>query len=583
MSCCPEFGKAFPVQSSYMFTVGSAVFDERNLVSAAGLVPVLELAEQTGLSRLIGEHVDLPSTRVKSGAVNPAGKLTSIIAAMACGADSIDDANVLRAGGTPRVFDEVYAPSTLGIFLREFSFGHANQLAAVARAHLVALAQRTPLLPGSDERVFLDIDSLLRPVYGHHKQGASFGHAKIASRALLRLGLSPQITTLSTATAPPVIAEARLRSGKAGSGRGAAAQIKQAIGTARACGPTGTIMVRGDSAFGTKKVITTCFEEGVEFSLSVTRNKRITAAIEGIDEAAYTPVHYPGRGRRPRHRGVDLRRRGRRNPLHPAAGPRPHAHHAAGGAPGQRRPLPRCAVSGVAHHPFVTNSELPTAEADITHRRHAIIKTTFADLIDGPLAHIPSGLFAANCAWLACAVIAHNLLRAAGTLAGGDHAVARGATLRRDLVNMPARFAAPARKPVLHLPTHWPWQFGGKPCGTTSSATQPHNPAPPDPTHQSLSTPPPQARPEEPKGKAGTGQPITHAPPRPPGHASPKPANDCSKSPIHGFRLRLCVRAPTGERDGDADQRDDWAKDRPGGGVAHRAARHRPESLQREQ
>ena len=129
--------------------------------------------------------MDLPSTRVKSGAVNPAGKLTSIIAAMACGADSIDDVNVLRAGGTPRVFNEVYAPSTLGIFLREFTFGHANQLAAVARQHLVALAARVPLLPGIEQRVFVDIDSLLRPVYGHKKQGASFGHAKIASRALL--------------------------------------------------------------------------------------------------------------------------------------------------------------------------------------------------------------------------------------------------------------------------------------------------------------------------------------------------------------------------------------------------------------
>ena len=120
------------------------------------------------------------------------------------------------------MFNEVYAPSTLGIFLREFTFGHANQLAAVGRAHLVALAQRVPLLPGAEERVFIDIDSLLRPVYGHHKQGASFGHAKIASRALLRLGLSPQITTISTTQAPPVIAEARLRSGRAGSGRAAA-------------------------------------------------------------------------------------------------------------------------------------------------------------------------------------------------------------------------------------------------------------------------------------------------------------------------------------------------------------------------
>jgi len=211
--------------SSYTFAAGSAVFDEQNLVSAAGLVPVLELAEKAGLSRLIDEHVDLPSTRVKSGAVNPAGKLTSIISGMMCGADSIDDAGVLRAGGTPRVSNEVYAPSTLGIFLREFTFGHANQLAAVARGHLAALAQRTPLLPGGDQRAFLDVDSLLRPVYGHHKQGASFGHAKISGRALLRRDLSPLITTLSTAHAAPVIAEARLRSGKTGSGRAAASQI----------------------------------------------------------------------------------------------------------------------------------------------------------------------------------------------------------------------------------------------------------------------------------------------------------------------------------------------------------------------
>ena len=165
---------------------GRRGLDERNLVLAGGLVPVLELAEQTGHSRLIGQHVELPSTRVRSGAVNPAGKLTTIIADMMCGLDSIDDANLLRAGGTSRVFDEVYAPSTVGIFLREFTFGHANQLAAVGRAHLVALAQRVPLLPGIGERAFVDIDSLLRPVYGHHKQGASFGHAKIASGALLR-------------------------------------------------------------------------------------------------------------------------------------------------------------------------------------------------------------------------------------------------------------------------------------------------------------------------------------------------------------------------------------------------------------
>ena len=450
------------MQSSYTFTVGSALFDEHNLVSAAGLIPVLELAEQTGLSKLIGEHVDLPSTRVASGAVNAAGKLSSIIAGMICGADCIDDVNVLRAGGTPRVFDEVYAPSTLGIFLREFTFGHANQLAAVARAHLVALAKRTPLLPGIEQRAFLDIDSLLRPVYGNAKQGASFGHAKIAGRALLRRGLSPLITTLSVPTAAPVIAEAWLRSGKTGSGRGAARQVKQAIGTARAAGAIGTIMLRGDSAFGTKKVIAACLAEQVEFSLALSRNRRVTKAIKAIDETEWTPVHYPGAVLDP-DTGALISDAEVAETTHTLA------------IRGHGRVTARLVVRRVRdanspdglfpvwrYHPFFTNTTLPTAEADLTHRKHAIVETTFADLIDGPLAHIPSGLFAANCAWLACAVITHNLLRAAGTLAGGDHAVARGATLRRDLITVPARFAAPARKPMLHLPAHWPWQIGWK-------------------------------------------------------------------------------------------------------------------------
>ena len=450
------------MQSSYTFTVGSALFDEHNLVSAAGLIPVLELAEQTGLSKLIGEHVDLPSTRVASGAVNAAGKLSSIIAGMICGADCIDDVNVLRAGGTPRVFDEVYAPSTLGIFLREFTFGHANQLAAVARAHLAALTKRTPLLPGIEQRAFLDIDSLLRPVYGNAKQGASFGHAKIAGRALLRRGLSPLITTLSVPTAAPVIAEAWLRSGKTGSGRGAARQVKQAIGTARAAGAIGTIMLRGDSAFGTKKVIAACLAEQVEFSLALSRNRRVTKAIKAIDETEWTPVHYPGAVLDP-DTGVLISDAEVAETTHTLA------------IRGHGRVTARLVVRRVRdanypdglfpvwrYHPFFTNTTLPTAEADLTHRKHAIVETTFADLIDGPLAHIPSGLFAANCAWLACAVITHNLLRAAGTLAGGDHAVARGATLRRNLITVPARFAAPARKPMLHLPAHWPWQIGWK-------------------------------------------------------------------------------------------------------------------------
>jgi len=221
-------------------------------------------------------------------------------------------------------------------------------------------------------------------------------------------------------------------------------------------------MLRGDSAFGTKKVITTCVAEGVEFSLSVSRNKRITKTLEAIDESAYTPVHYPGAVQDP-DTGLLI--------SDAEVAETPYTLRLGRGQSLTVRLVVRRVKDARyldalfpvwRHHPFVTNSELPTAEADITHRRHAIIETTFADLIDGPLAHIPSGLFAANCAWLGCAVIAHNLLHAAGTLAGGNHAAARGATLRRDLVNVPARFAAPARKPMLHLPAHWPRQNGWK-------------------------------------------------------------------------------------------------------------------------
>jgi len=167
------------------------MFDDENLVSCTGLVPVMALAEQTGLSELVGDRVAIKTMRVASAAVNPAGKLTSIIAGMAAGADSIDDLEVIRAGGMPRLFDQVYAPATLGQFLREFTHGHTLQLASVLQAHLVNLSQRTDLLPGIAEQAFVDIDFLLRPVYGHAKQGASFGHAKFSGRQVLRRGLSP--------------------------------------------------------------------------------------------------------------------------------------------------------------------------------------------------------------------------------------------------------------------------------------------------------------------------------------------------------------------------------------------------------
>src|SRR5271168_4201534 len=182
-----QFGKALSVQVSHRFAAESAVFDDDNLVSCAGLVPVMRLAEQTGLGQLLADKVSIKAPRIKSGAANPAPKLATLVAGMAAGADCIDDIDVLRSGGMKALFDGVYAPSTVGTLLREFTFGHARQLESVLRAHLVALCGRVELLPGAaDQRVFIDIDSLLRPVYGHAKQGASYGHTKIAGKQILR-------------------------------------------------------------------------------------------------------------------------------------------------------------------------------------------------------------------------------------------------------------------------------------------------------------------------------------------------------------------------------------------------------------
>ncbi len=444
---------------SHPWSKATPLFDDENLVSDAGLVPVMALAEQAGLSDLVAEKLSLDSLepRVASAGANPAGKLSSIIAGMAAGADSIDDLQVIRSGGMKRVFDQVYAPATLGQFLREFTHGHCQQLASVARAHLINLAERTDLLPGIDTQAFVDIDSLLRPVFGHAKQGASFGHAKIAGRVLLRRGLSPLATTISTPEAAPALAGVRLRAGKTGSGKGADSMVREAITTARAAGAVGEILVRGDSAFGNSAVVGACLKAGARFSIVLPKNSAVLRAIGSIDEEAWTPVHYPGAVADPET-----------GALISDAEVAEVAFTAFGST---KRPVTaRLVVRRVRdqnkldelfpvwrYHPFFTNSLESTTEADLTHRRHAVIETVFADLIDGPLAHLPSGRFPSNHAWAICAAMTHNLLRAAETLDPSRPAVARGATLRRQIIHVPARLARPQRRAKLHLPEHWPW------------------------------------------------------------------------------------------------------------------------------
>lgn len=399
------------MQASHAWRGDSAVFDEGNLVSHAGLVPLLELAEQTGLSRLLDEHVRFVDERVRSGAANATAKLTSIIAGMAAGA-----------------------------------------------RHLLALAARTPLLAGIDERVFVDIDSLLRPVYGKAKQGASFGHTKISGKTVLRRGLSPLAVTISTPKAAPVLAGVRLRAGRAGSSRGAASMVTEAINTAVAAGANpANILVRGDSAYCSGTVVTAVVKAGVAFSFAIARNNAVDAAIAAIPHDAFTPVHYPGAVEDPDTGQLISDAQVAEVPFTAFAGTR----HETTGWLVVRRVLDANTQDPLfpvwRYHPLFTNSTEPATQADITHRRHAICETVWSDLIDGPWAHQPCGSFPANAAWTILAAICHNLLRAAGTLTNvARYAVARGATLRTHLINVPARLARPQRQPMLHLPRNWP-------------------------------------------------------------------------------------------------------------------------------
>lgn len=433
-------------------------FDDENLVSCAGLVPVMRLAERAGLSGLVDDHVTINDPPIPSTGANPAGKITSVVAGMVAGADSIDDLDVIRHGGMARLFGGVYAPSTLGSFLRAFTHGHTRQLAGVARRFLVDLAARTPILAGATEMTYVDIDSLLQRVYGKRKEGASFGHTKVGGYSVRLRGLSPLVATISTPIAAPVIGAIRLRKGSAGSSRGAASLLTEALATARAAGAAGPILVRADSAFYAGVVISAARRAGARFSVTVSMNPSLQAAIATIDENAWTPVHYPDAVEDP-DTGELISDAEVAEVCYTAF---VGTKHEVTARLIVRKIKDKKSVDALfpvwRHHAFLTNTTQSTVDADVTHRQHAIIEQVFADLIDGPLAHLPSGHFAANAAWAICAAITHNLLRAAGTLASRFHAKARGATLRRQLITIPARLACPQGRPTLHLPKHWPWE-----------------------------------------------------------------------------------------------------------------------------
>jgi hypothetical protein len=378
------------------------------------------------------------------------------------GADSIDDLGLLRHGAMGALFGGVRAPSTLGSFLRSFTWGNVLQLGKVSRVVLGELARRAPVLPGKDVLAFVDIDSQQKRVYGHKKQGAGFGHTKIQGKSLLVRGLNALVATISTPLGAPVVAATRLRGGSAASSRGAASFATEAVHTARATGCTGTLVVRMDSAFYSAAACGAVRAAGAFFSATVQMNPHVAAAIAGIGEDAWTPIQYP--------RALwDDRLRAWVSDAEVAEVPYTAFTSKKGGAITARlivrrvKDLNRQAAAGQdelfdvwRYHAVFTDSPFVMLQAEAQHRDHAIVEQVLADWTSGPLAHLPSGSFPANAAWLTLAAISHNLLRAAGALASLACAKARGATLRRDLIDVAARTARHGRGHItVHLPQGW--------------------------------------------------------------------------------------------------------------------------------
>jgi Transposase DDE domain group 1 len=267
----------------------SASFDDPNLVSRAGLVPLMSLAERAGLHALVRGHVQITA---KTG-VYPEVKVACLVAGMAAGADSIDDMGLLRHGAMPDLFAGVRAPSTLGSFLRSFTWGNVRQLEAAGRELLGGLARAAPLLPGADQLAFVDFDSMQRRVYGHAKQGAAFGHTKISGKTVLVRGLNTLAATICTPQAAPIIAATRLRGGSANTARGAASFTTSAVSTARTAGCTGTIVARADSGLYCAAFTGACRRAGAYFSVTARMDPAVTAAIAPIPDGAWTPIRYP--------------------------------------------------------------------------------------------------------------------------------------------------------------------------------------------------------------------------------------------------------------------------------------------------
>jgi hypothetical protein len=400
-------------------------FDDGRAVANAGVMLPALLASRLGIEGLVEDRVDLGE---RPGAANAGRKVMTMLSAMALGADCIEDCDVLRSGQTVAVLGHrVAAPSTLGTFLRSFTFGHVRQLDRVL-ADSLSRAWAAGAGPG-DQRLVVDVDSFVGEVHGYAKQGAGFGYTH-------KRGYHP---ILATRAGTGEVLHIRARKGSANTARGALRFVEELIPRVGRAGATGPKLLRADSGFWNKKLMARLEAAGWHYSIGVRQQPHIKAAIAAIPESDWQPLDdYPDAG---------------------------EAQIAQTMIGSQRLVVRRTRLLGAQaelwpdwrHFAFLTNRTDPLAVVEAEHRQHAVVELCIRDLKDQALAHFPSGKFAANAAWTVIAALAHNLLRWTHLIALPDQTVRTARTLRRRLLTIPGRLTRTARRTTLRMPTHWPW------------------------------------------------------------------------------------------------------------------------------
>ena len=402
------------------------LFDDERAVANAGVLLPAVLADRLGIEGLIDETVDLGD---RDGAANPGRKVMTLVSAMALGADCIDDCDVLRSGQTRAVLGHgVSAPSTLGTFLRAFTFGHVRQLDRVL-ADSLRRAWAAGAGPGDDQLV-VDVDSFVGEVYGYDKQGAGYGYTH-------KRGYHPIIATRSQTGE---VLHIRARKGSANTSRGALRFVEELIPRVARAGATGAKLLRADSGFWNAKIMARLQAAGWTYSIGVRQQPHVQAAIAAIPEQGWEPLEdYPEGGQAQIAQTMLGRQRliVRRTRLI--------------GAQAELWPDWR-------HHAFLTNRTDALELVEAEHRQHAVVELAIRDLKDQALAHFPSGRYTANAAWTVIAALAHNLLRWTTLIGLPDTTVPTARTVRRRLLSVPGRITRTARTVTLRLPARWPWE-----------------------------------------------------------------------------------------------------------------------------